>query len=353
MAAPESVLILAGGRGERFWPWSRPGLPKQLLPLAGDRTLLEATLDRVAGLAPPERTWILTGRDLADAVERAAAGRARVVAEPVGRNTAAAAGLGARLALEHGADGPMAVLPADHLIPDRDAFLATARRALDLAAREPLLVTLGIAPQRPETGYGYIERGEALPGPGGGHRVRSFREKPDAATAERFLAAGGFCWNSGMFFWRPEVLLAALRDCRPALAAGLERLAGRLAGDGRDAALAEVFPGLESISVDYAVMERAGNAAVLEAGFDWDDPGSWGAWARRQPRDAAGNVAVGKALALDAEECVVLGGESPVVVLGGKRLIVVQRPGGTLVCPLERAEDVRRVVAELERRGWS
>jgi len=352
MAALESVLILAGGRGERFWPWSRPGLPKQLLPLAGAQTLLEATLERVAGLAPPERTWILTGRDLVGAVERAAGARARVVGEPVGRNTAAAAGLGAWLALEHGASGPMAVLPADHLIPDREAFLVTARRALALAGREALLVTLGIAPQRPETGYGYIERGAALPEPPGAFRVDSFREKPDAAAAARFLAAGGFYWNSGMFFWRPEVLLAALRAGRPELAAGLERLRGRLAGAGRDAALAEVFPGLESISVDYAVMERADNAAVLEAGFDWDDLGSWGAWARRQERDAAGNVAVGKALALDSEECVVLGGESPVVVLGAKRLIVVQRPGGTLVCPLERAEDVRRVLAELERRGW-
>jgi mannose-1-phosphate guanylyltransferase len=353
MAALESVLILAGGRGERFWPWSRPDLPKQLLPLAGGQSLLEATLERVAGLAPPERTWILTARDLAGPVERAAAGRARVVAEPVGRNTAAATGLGARLALEHGAAGPMAVLPADHLIPDREAVLATARRALEVAGRAPLLVTLGIAPQRPETGYGYIERGEPLAALPGAFRVRTFREKPDAATAAGFLAAGGFYWNSGMFFWRPEVLLAALDAARPQLAAGLERLAGRLAGAGRDAALAEVYPGLESISVDYAVMESADNAAVLEAGFDWDDLGSWGAWARRQERDAAGNVAVGRALALDSEECVILGGESPVVVLGGKRLIVVQRPGGTLVCPLERAEDVRRVLAELERRGWS
>lgn len=352
MPAPESVLILAGGRGERFWPWSRPDLPKQLLPLAGERTLLEATLDRVAGLVPPERTWILTGHDLLEPVERAAAGRARVVAEPVGRNTAPAVGLGAMLSLAHGFDGPMAVLPADHLIPDREAFLAAARRALELAGKEPLLVTLGIAPQRPESGYGYIERGPALGAMLGAFRVRSFREKPDAATAARFLAAGGFYWNSGMFFWRPEVLLEALRRWRPELAAGLGRLEGRLDGPGRDAALAEVFPELESISVDYAVMERAENVAVIETEFDWDDLGSWGAWARRQERDAAGNVAVGKALALDAEECVILGGDTPVVVLGARRLIVVQRPGGTLVCPLERAEDVRRVVAEIERRGW-
>jgi len=352
MAPLESALILAGGRGERFWPWSRPDLPKQLLPLAEGKVLLEATLERVAGLVPAERIWVLTGHDLKEPVERVVGGRARVVAEPVGRNTAPAVGLGAMLALAHGMTGAMAVLPADHLIPDRQGFLETARRALDLARREPLLVTLGISPQRPETGYGYIERGPALSTAPGAFGVRSFREKPDAATAGRFLACGDFYWNSGMFFWRPEVLLEAVRRCSPALAAGLARLEGRLDDGAVDAALAEVFPGLESISVDYAVMEHAENVAVLEAPFDWDDLGSWGAWARRQPRDAAGNVAVGHALAVDAEDCVILGEDRPVVVLGAKGLVVVQRPGGTLVCPLERAEDVRRVVAELKRRGW-
>jgi mannose-1-phosphate guanylyltransferase len=352
MESARSALILAGGRGERFWPWSRADLPKQLLPLADGKTLLESTLDRMADLVAPERTWVLTGRDLVGAVTAVVGTRARVVGEPVGRNTAPAVGLGAHLAKAAGATGAMMVLPADHFLPDPDAFRRTALRALELAERESMLVTLGIPPQRPETGYGYIERGPAIDSVPGAFRVRSFREKPDAGTAGRFLAAGDFYWNSGMFFWRPGVLLDALARCRPDLAKSLDRLPAK--GDGRaiDRALDEIFPGLESISVDYAVLERAENVAVLEAPFDWDDLGSWGAWARRQARDAAGNVTVGKALAIDSEDCVILGDGPPVVVLGAKGLVVVQRPGGTLVCPLDRAEDVRKAVAELKRRGW-
>jgi mannose-1-phosphate guanylyltransferase len=352
MEPARSALILAGGRGQRFWPWSRADLPKQLLPLADGKVLLDATLERMSDLVPPERTWVLTGRDLAPRVTDVVAGRGQVIAEPVGRNTAPAVGLGALVAEAAGASGAMMVLPADHYIPDPAEFQKTARRALELAERESLLVTLGIPPQRPDTVFGYIERGPAIEGVPGAFRVRSFREKPDAGTAGRFLAAGDFYWNSGMFFWRPDVLLAALDRHRPELARGLRRLAPAVAGPGLDRALDEVFPGLEAISIDYAVMEQAENVAVFEAPFDWDDLGSWGAWARRQTRDAAGNVTVGRALAIDAEDCVILGNGTPVVVLGAKGLVVVQRPGGTLVCPLDRAEDVRKAVAELERRGW-
>jgi len=349
MESARSALILAGGRGERFWPWSRADLPKQLLPLADGKTLLESTLDRMSDLVPPERTWVLTSRDLIAPVTQVVGKRGIVVGEPVGRNTAPAVGLGAHLAKNAAADGAMMVLPADHFLPDPDAFKRTAKRALELAEREPILVTLGVPPQRAETGYGYIERGAPIDGIPGAFRVRSFREKPDAGTAGRFLAAGDFYWNSGMFFWRPSVLLEALAQAKPDLARGLDRLPAK--GD-IDRALDEIFPGLESISVDYAVLERAENVAVLEAPFDWDDLGSWGAWARRQARDAAGNVTVGKALAIDSEDCVVLGDGTPIVVLGAKGLVVVQRPGGILVCPLDRAEDVRKAVAELKRRGW-
>jgi mannose-1-phosphate guanylyltransferase len=352
MESARSALILAGGRGERFWPWSRSDLPKQLLPLAEGKSLLESTLDRMADLVPPERTWVLTGRDLVAAVTAVVGTRAHVIGEPVGRNTAPAVGLGAHLAKSAGATGGMMVLPADHFLPDPDAFRRTARRALELAEKESMLVTLGVPPQRPETGYGYIERGPAIDSIPGAFRVRSFREKPDAGTAGRFLAAGDFYWNSGMFFWRPDVLLSALATCRPELARDLDRLPVRSDGAELNRALDEIFPGLESISVDYAVLERAENVAVLEAPFDWDDLGSWGAWARRQARDASGNVTVGKALAIDSEDCVVLGDGVPVVVLGAKGLVVVQRPGGILVCPLDRAEDVRKAVAELKRRGW-
>jgi mannose-1-phosphate guanylyltransferase len=348
-----SALILAGGRGERFWPWSRPDMPKQLLPLVGGSSLLEATLERVATLIPPERTWILTGRLLIEPVKAMVGDRARVVAEPVGRNTAPAASLGAMLALAHGQRGAMAVLPADHLIPQTELFQETAARALDLAEREPMLVTLGIPPRHPETGYGYIEEGDALDEKIDAYRVESFREKPDAATAQSFVESGNFFWNSGIFFWRPEVILEEVRRHRPALAEGLARLEGRLAGPGMDAALDEVFPHLEAISVDYAVMEQAQNVAMVRAPFEWDDLGSWKAWARWQPTDESQNVVLGNAVLVDAENCVVVGEDNPVAVIGVQDLVIVQKNGATLICPRERTEEVRRAVAEFQKREKS
>ena len=353
-----SALILAGGRGERFWPWSRPGLPKQLLPLADGKVLLSATLERLDGVVPPEATFILTGRDLAPRISALVGNLARVVEEPVGRNTAPAIGYAAMLAEAIGADDAMAVLPADHLIPDLDVFRQDLRSAMALAEDGDRLVTFGIRPDRPETGYGYVEKGAPL-GPERAFAVAAFREKPDLETAERYLASGRHFWNSGMFAWRPRAILEGLERHRPALAQGVRSLerAARAFAQGKPAvagdALDDVFPGLESVSIDYAVMEKASNAAMIEAAFEWDDLGSWTAWARRQARDGRGNATSGRAVAIESDDCVVLGGGSkPVVVLGGKGLIVVEHEGGTLVCPVERADEVRKAVTELAERGW-
>ncbi len=354
-----AALILAGGRGERFWPWSRPGRPKQLLPLADGEILLEATLGRLEGLVAPEHRIILTGRDLTGPVSRLVGSRARVVAEPVGRNTAPAVGLAALLARAVGATGAMAVLPADHRVAPLSAFQSDVRTALELAETQDRLVTFGVRPAWPETGYGYIERGDPL-GPERAYTVRSFREKPDAPTATRYIRDGRYLWNSGMFFWRPDVVLVALARHRPDLARALDALVPGAEAWARgdapafDASLDRHFAGLESISIDYAIMERAENAAVIEASFEWDDVGSWTSWARRQTRDARGNVTQGRAVAIESDNCVVLaGGAEPVVVLGGRDLIVVQQDAGTLVCPIDRGDDVRKAATEIERRGWS
>ncbi len=355
-----SALVLAGGRGERFWPMSLPGRPKQLLPLADGTVLLTATLERLDGVVDSAHTWILTGRELLEPVRRLVGDRAHVVAEPVGRNTAAAVGLAAILARAAGANDAMIVLPSDHLVPDLDVFRRDLLLACAVAEEEDRLVTFGIQPDRPEVGYGYVERGAPIPGHERAHTVKSFREKPDLATAERYVASGDFRWNSGMFVWRPSALLAALARHRPALAQGLDAFttpaAAAAAGDkaALDAALERHFAGLEAISVDYAVMEKADNAATIDASFAWDDLGSWGAWARRRPRDARGNVVEARAVAIDSDDCTVLGGgDRPVVVLGGKGLVVVQHAGGTLVCPADRVDEVRKAVAALEERGWS
>ncbi len=353
-----SALILAGGRGERFWPWSRPGLPKQLLPLADGKVLLTATLERLDGIVPPEATWILTSKELAPRMQALVGTRARIVAEPVGRNTAPAIGYAALLSEALGAHDGMAVLAADHLIPDVATFQADLLKAFELAEDGDRLVTFGIRPTRPETGYGYVEKGAPL-GPERAFAVAAFREKPDLATARAYVASGRHFWNSGMFAWRPRAILDGLDRHRPALAQGVRALepaakafvAGKpaVAGD----ALEDGFPGLEAVSIDYAVMEKADNAAMVEAAFEWDDLGSWTAWARRQARDDRGNAASGRAVTIDSDDCVVLGGGAkPVVVLGGKGLIVVEHEGGTLVCPVERADEVRKAVTELAERGW-
>jgi mannose-1-phosphate guanylyltransferase/mannose-6-phosphate isomerase len=335
------VLVLAGGRGERFWPWSRPERPKQLLPLAaGGRTLLAATLDRARRLTRDDRIVVLTARDLVEAVRRECPG-VRVMGEPVARNTAAAIGAAAVRFAAESPRAAFAVLPADHVIDDVDAFERDFVRAFEAAEREPVLLTFGIPPTAPDPNFGYLERGAPLPG--GLARVAQFCEKPDRERAAAWLAGGRHLWNSGMFVWRASTFLGALAATRPALAAGLSALDG----GGDDAAferrLDAVFPGLESISVDYAVLERAPNVLMIEASFDWDDLGSWAAWARRQPRDPRGNVVFGRgAVALDCDRCVVVAENGDAAAMGLADMVVVHVDGATLACRLEDSDRVRR-----------
>src|SRR5882672_6832734 len=254
------VLVLAGGRGERFWPWSRGDRPKQLLPLAGrGRSLLAATLERALALAAPERVIVLTAADLVAAVKRETPAGVRVLGEPVARNTAAAIGAAAHLI---GGDHAFAVMPADHLIEDAAAFRADLERGFDVAEREEVLVIFGIRPAGPDTNFGYIRRGtrvaERL------HRVAQFTEKPDLARAQAWVVGGEHLWNAGIFVWRAAVFLKALEVARPALARALAPLRGVPAKE-FEAALGRAFPAAESIAVDYAVLERAPNVLVVEA----------------------------------------------------------------------------------------
>ena len=336
------VLVLAGGRGERFWPWSRPGRPKQLLPLAaGGRSLLAATLERAARLVPSERILVLTSADLVERVRRECPPGVAVVGEPVGRNTAAAIGAAAAWCLSRAPRASLAVLPSDHLIARADDFTRDLERAYGVAEHEAVLVTFGIRPTHPETNFGYLHLGARLQD--GLHRVARFTEKPDRPTAERYLAAGDYAWNSGIFVWGAATFLDALEAARPALAGPLRGLVGLRGPDEFAAGLARAFPGLESISVDYAVLEHAPNLLALAASFDWDDLGSWSAWARTQPRDARGNVAFGDAVIVDCDGCVVVGEDGPAAALGLRDVVVVHAGGATLAVPLALSEQVRRV----------
>ena len=347
-STPErGALILAGGRGERFWPWSTPERPKQLLPLAPrGRTLLATTFARATRLLPASNVVVMTSLPLVEACRRECPG-AIVVGEPVGRNTAPAIAAAAAFFPGHSA---FAVLPSDHAIDHEAAFETDMKRAFDIAMREPLLVSFGIKPSQPDTNFGYLKRGARL-----GeryYRVAQFTEKPDLARATAWVASGEYLWNSGMFVWGKRTFLDALAAGRPAIAEALDGLSFH-AGEERafEAALAERFPAVESVSVDYAVLEAAPNVVMIEAAFDWDDLGSWGAWARRQPRDARGNVTWGEAVPVDCDNCVVVGDGAPAAPLGLSDMVVVATPNGTLVCRRQDTEQVRRVTEAVRARG--
>jgi mannose-1-phosphate guanylyltransferase len=347
--ADRFVLILAGGRGERFWPWSTPRRPKQLLPLAsGGRSLLAATVDRALTLVPRERIVVLTARDLVEAVVRESPG-VRVVGEPVGRNTAPAIAAAARLFLADARDPSFAVMPADHAIEDVAAFTADLELAFGAAERDRVLLTFGIQPAHPEVNFGYIQRGVRVADRL--HRVARFTEKPDRERAEAWVGSGEYLWNAGIFVWRSNVFLDALQASKPDIAEPLRALRWSGGDAGFGSALDAVFPSLESISVDYAVLEGAPNVLTLEARFDWDDLGSWGAWARRQPHDAQDNVLHGDAVAIDCERCVVVGDGGTAAAMGLRDMVVVHANGATLACRLDQTDRVRKVGEALRARA--
>lgn len=358
------AVIMAGGSGTRLWPLSRAARPKQLLDVVADddgggaHSLLAEAFARLRAVLPAERIWVCTaaryGAPVRAALPELAADR--LVLEPVARDTANAVGLAAALVAEADPDAELAVVSADHVLRPVERFAAgldTAYRAL--AARPRALVTLGIAPTAPATGFGYVRRGAPTEVPGAAEAA-AFREKPDRATAQAYLDSGEYLWNSGMFVWRARTVLDALAEHLPESAAGLARVVAEPAGPRRTAVLAEVFPTLPRISVDYAVLEPAaaepGRVLVVDLDVDWLDVGSWPALAGTLDRDAAGNATRGLAVLLDAERNVVLSDdpEHLVALVGVRDSVVVHTADVTLVCPIGDAERIKQLLAEVERR---
>jgi mannose-1-phosphate guanylyltransferase len=346
------IVILAGGSGTRFWPLSRVRHPKQLMSVLGGKSMLQRTVERVLPLKP-ERIMVITNQLQA---EETAAQLAyltevpiEVVAEPVGRNTAPAVGLAARLAAAT-PEAVMVVLPADHVIPDEEQFCAVIRQG-EIAARDGKLVTLGIAPTRPETGYGYIEVASGSAG-NGPFPVSRFVEKPNRERAGQFLASGNFYWNSGMFLWRADIILDELKQYLPDVYAGVEALDVR---DGRIASdeLKAFYTGVNSESIDFGVMERSARVTMIPASFGWSDVGSWSALPEVLEGDGNGNVIINAAgeVLTDARSCLAYAGGKLVALIGVSDLIVVDTPDALLVCPRDRAQEVKGIVGELERRG--
>jgi mannose-1-phosphate guanylyltransferase len=347
------VLILAGGSGERFWPLSRRNRPKQLLSLFSTVTLLEETLARLEGLVEREHILILTNREQEAAVRALAAGLPpeNIVAEPAKRDTAAAIALGAGWVSLRDSGATMIVLPADHLIQDRAAFQATLRTAVTAAQETGELVTIGIKPTWACPGFGYIEQGERtiLTGETGGqpvYEVVRFREKPNVELAEQFLKQGHFRWNAGMFIWPLSAILSALEQHAPALASFVEALH---AGEDFGTVLAERFPELPKVSIDYAIMEKAERVLVVEAGFDWDDVGSWTAVAKYLKHGGEQNASNTERLTTHdaAGNIVYTTRQGHVALMGVRDLIVVQTEDALLVAHRSEAEKIKQLVGKV------
>ena len=344
------AVILAGGRGVRFWPLSRSHRPKQLLAPLGGATLLRRTFDRLGKIFPPERIWILTGAPLVAAVasELGELPSDHIVAEPVQRNTAPAIGLAAALLHREDRDAVMGVFPSDHHFEDEQSYRALVGRALD-ATSQGRLIVLGIEPRWPETGYGYIEFPEGTkPGTDGPLPVVRFCEKPDLRTAQSFLAAKTFYWNSGQFFWRASVLLDEMQRFLPATRNTLAWITSK-GGDAFRARLAERYATCESISVDRAILERSRRVAGFAApDIGWTDLGSWAALHALLPKDSAGNVASGAATFVKSRGNFVDAPGKHVALLGVDDVVVVETPDALLVCRRSESQEVGAVVAALE-----
>jgi mannose-1-phosphate guanylyltransferase len=346
------VLILAGGSGERFWPLSRKARPKQLLSLFGGDTLLESTLRRLDGLVPAKNILILTNAEQEAAVRALASGlpAENIVAEPAKRDTAAAIALGVGWVAARDTEATMIVLPADHLIQDTAGFQKTLTTAVAAARQTGELVTIGITPTWACPGFGYIECGGvvALRDVTGGpavHDVRSFREKPDAELAGHFVAQGNFRWNAGMFIWTIPAILSALGRHVPELGRFVARMH---AGEDFAGLLRDVFPTLPKISIDYAVMEKAGRVLMVESAFDWDDVGGWTAVAKYLADQGAGNVGNSGMSALEASGNIVFSSQKRhIALLGVNDLIVVDTPDALLVCSRHEAERIKQMVAKI------
>ncbi len=345
------IVIIAGGKGERFWPQSRARRPKHLLPVVGRVPLLTQTLARVKGLAPAVNTFVITSAVQAPAVRKVCKGflpPANIVVEPVGRDTAAAVGLASALVARRDPAGVFAVLPADHVIHDTKSYRADIKAAFAAAAAKPVMVTIGISPTEPATGFGYIQRAKAWGEFGGRtlYSVKRFVEKPSAQVAERYLASGDYVWNAGMFVWSVPVVEVAFSQHAPELAAGLKKIRDALArGRPLASVLAKVYPGLPRISVDYALLEKSTNVVVLPSSFDWDDVGAWPAVARHFDPDATGNVSRGRVIVEQGRGNLVFSeGRHLVTILGADDLIVVHTPDATLVCPKAKAQDIKALL---------
>ena len=355
-------VIIAGGKGTRFWPLSRAQRPKQLLKILSRKSLIDETAQRVLGLGGRAQTLVVTVAEQVDAMrqELRALPRANFIAEPQGKNTAPCIGLAALEILRRDPDGVMVVLPADHWVKDGKEFQRVLKTAVDLAVRQDRLVTIGIRPDYPETGYGYIMKGQAIAGRAATFQVKRFTEKPNEANAKKLMRQGSL-WNSGIFVWKAATLIELLNRYQPEIGARLNAISAAAKGKSLgnpsvqlNAAIAREYKKMPSISIDYAVLEKAGaegKVLTLEADFGWSDVGSWAAVHRMMHKDTQGNAGTGQWLQLGAKNCLIHSPDRLIVLLGIENAVVVDTPDALLVGDLNRSQEVRELVDELKRKG--
>jgi mannose-1-phosphate guanylyltransferase len=358
-------VIIAGGKGTRFWPLSRAQKPKQLLKIFSAKSLIKETADRVESLGGRAQTLVITVAEQIEALiqELRTLPRKNFIAEPEGKNTAPCIGLAALEVAARDPEAVMVILPADHWVADNRAFCRALKAAVTLAIRHDQLITIGIRPAYPETGYGYIVRGQRLGENrgSGAYHVKHFKEKPSSAIARQLIGQGAL-WNSGIFVWKASILLELMRRYQPAIASGLKTISKAAQGQSLAnptprlrAAMRRAYKDLPSISIDHAVLEKAGSEGkvlTIEGNFGWSDVGSWAAVHRMLRQDRQGNAGNGKWLGFDAKNCFVHAPGRLVVLLGVKDALVVDTPDALLVGDLKRSQQIRDVVEELKKRGY-
>lgn len=351
------AVIMAGGSGTRFWPWSRKKTPKQLLKITGQDTMIKQTVDRIIGEIPSENIYVVTTASLADSIkgELSQIPAKNIISEPFGRNTAACIGLAATIISNRDADAIMAVMTADHIIEPPDLFLKALKCAEKLAAETNTLITFGIKPNEPSVNYGYIQRSEdrinlqdfQI------YDVKCFTEKPDRATAEGFVQSGKYYWNSGIFVWSVSTILENIKTLMPELSKGLARIGESVDTPDESNVIYNEYEKFDNISIDYGVMEKASNVKIIEADFKWDDVGSWLAIERLNKSDQDNNTILGEHCGLDTQGNIIIGDKGHLITtINVSDMIIVSTKDVTMVCNKNNAEDIKKLTDLLKERGY-